>query len=147
MEETGFRISSIAHPTEYFYFDKSVGRRGVENVQTNHNENRTELVTFGKHPFVYYAGQTDYVSFSLSGTFIDEEEMTCREQVDRLKEILNEREYILVENSQGQKRLCDVTMTSESSPQLHHLGESLNYITVSVNCVEIEDYVEPTEPI
>lgn len=149
MIEAGYRIYKKPKKDEngvidwdsviYYNFDKSVGGRGTTSVSTSNENNRLELKTFGRTPYVYYAGETDYDKFSLVGAFHYNEETgeTARQQVDRFKQLVKRREILVVENSQGQEFLCDVNITNEAAPSLY-VEKDMDYIEVTVECTEID---------
>ena len=104
--EAGYRIydhSLLPNDVEYYDFEASVGGRGIGDVVVTHNENRLELKTFGRTPYVYYAGHTDYATFDLSTVFYydDEKNESARRQMDRFKTMIKQRKALMVENSQG----------------------------------------------
>lgn len=140
MIDAGYLIyRRVDNPTIKYEFDKSIGGRGVESVSTRHNNNRTQLTTFGKVPYVYYAGATDFVEFNLSTVFYynNETNETARSQANRFKEMIDRRETLIVENSQKQKFFCDVNIVSEVAPQLY-VERDMDYIEIEVRCIQID---------
>lgn len=123
-----------------YHFDKSTNSRSIDTVSVDKVENRLELKTFGRFPYIYYAGETNYRVFDLTTVFVDEDDKNCRDQVDDFKAMLMKRVPLVVENAQGQVIVCDVVLSNESSPKLHALEDSLNYISITVRCTEIQDY-------
>ena len=123
-----------------YHFDKSTNSRSIDTVSVDKVENRLELKTFGRFPYIYYAGETNYRVFDLTTVFVDEDDKNCRDQVDDFKAMLMKRIPLVVENAQGQVIVCDVVLSNESSPKLHALEDSLNYISITVRCTEIQDY-------
>lgn len=136
---TGYAIYDPSNTVTKYRFDKAVGSRGTSEVDVTKNENRLELRTFGRFPYVYYAGETDFATFNLTGTFIYDEETgkTPREQVDELKALIKQRKTLWVDNGQGQTFKCDVQLTSESAPNLYD-EVNMQYITVKVKCTQID---------
>lgn len=135
--EAGYTVYSESDNTTRYDFDRNIG--GLDSVNTKHEDTRLELKTFGRVPYVYYAGQSDFRKFSLKNTFhynYDTGE-TARQQVDRFKALVAKREVLVVENSQGQKFLCDVNITGESAPLLY-VEEDLDYIEITIECTQID---------
>ena len=136
----GYIVYDTSNPTIAFQFDKAVGDRGIETVSTSKVENRLELKTFGKYPYVYYAGQTDYKVFDLTTVFIRDEEnnISAREQVNNFKTLIKQRIPLAVEDSEGQVFMCDVQLTGESKPKLF-ANYDMEYIEISIKCTQIDD--------
>lgn len=140
MDDTGYVIySNTGSSGEKFKFNKSTGGRGVNSINVKHNNNRTQLTTFGRVPYVYYAGSTDFVEFNLKTVFHYDYDTgeTARAQVDRFKSLIDNRETLVVENSQGQGFLCDVNIVGENAPQLY-TDRDFDYIEIEVKCVQID---------
>lgn len=127
-----------SNPLKKYYFDKSVGSRGLEDVSVENVENRTELKTFGRFPYVYYAGHTDYAVFELSTVFIPDDEIgkTARQQVDEFRSLVKQRKTLTVENGQGQTFKCDVQIIEERSPKLY-VENDMEYIEIRIRCTQI----------
>lgn len=138
MVDAGYLIYDPSDSGNKFYFDKTLGR-GLDSIGVRNENNRTMLKTFGEVPYVYYAGETNFVEFGLSNVFVYNEETgeTAREQVDKFKDMVNRRNMLMVENSQGQQFKCDVVIISEEFPKLY-TEEDLDYITIEVECTQID---------
>ena len=140
----GYRIYDEDEPNVKYYFNKSSKNAGT--AQYTLNQNRQELVTFGRVPFVYYAGETYYTTIKLDTIFVDNyyydennnlTTLTVREQVNNFKALLKKRIPLVLENSQGEKFMVDVVIDNESTPINHVEKESLNYIEMSITCTDI----------
>ena len=136
--DSGYVVYDPSFPSVEYAFDVAIGGRGTDDVITTHNENRVELRTFGSVPYVYYAGETDYVSFDLSTVFYydDENKESARSQMDRFKRMVRKRKILMVENSQGQIFKCDIFIAEERAPSLY-VEEDLDYIEVKIRCTQI----------
>lgn len=151
MQKTaGVEGYSIYHPDVYgewggyrFDFDKTIGQT-MAVVNATQHENRTELLTFGSKPYVYYAGNADYMSFPLQGIFVteyDSEGEVERRAIDiynEFKRVLRRRVPLLVENSIGEEFNCDVSLAQRVSP-LHYAENDMDFIEVNVTCTEIDE--------
>ena len=121
-------------------FDKTTSGRGVEDIGVENVENRLELRTFGKFPYVYYAGHTDFVIFELSTIFVRDELTgeSARSQVDKFKKLIKKRKILWIENGQGQLFKCDVQIVDERSPKLY-VENSMEYIEIRIRCTQIDE--------
>ena len=153
--EAGFEIYGLNSSKKYYF--ETTTNSGIDMVNMKKNENRLELRNFGKMPYVYYSGHTNYRTFELTTIFTDLEKgdfecdgidgevevfvnKTCREQVDEFKALLMERKPLIVYNTQDQYFVCDVELIDEISPKQHLLTDTLNYIEITVKCTEIADF-------
>lgn len=124
-----------------FEFNKRTGKNAA-NVSTKKNIARQVITTFGKTPFVYYAGNTDYKSFDLTGVFLAQYDkhgdkvMTAREYADLFIDMVDQHRPFCVENSQHKKVICDVVITNEVTPLLYD-EDTMEYVEITINCTEI----------
>lgn len=140
----GYRIYNNNNPEIKYYFDKST--KGLNTAQYTHNQNRQELITFGRVPYIYYAGETDFQAIKLDTVFVNNicqdgecTSKSAREQFNEFKTLILKRVPLVLDNSQGEIFLVDVVIDNENTPQNHVTNESLDYIEVSVTCTEIGD--------
>lgn len=138
--DTGYVVYNPSNPSDKYFFDKTVGSSGSRDVNISNMENRLELKTFGRFPYVYYPGKTDYLVFELSTVFIPDEYSgkTARKQIDEFKALIKKRIPLMVENGQGQQIKCDVQIVGEKSPQLYTL-EDFEYIELTIKCTQIDN--------
>ena len=126
-----------------YEFDKSSGRSGIKTTSIRYTTSRQMLTTFGRVPYVYYGGHTNFATFDLSTIFLAQYDentgvktLTAREYAKKFIDMVNLRKPIIVENSQGMKIKCDVQITSDVSPVLY-AEDDMEYIEISISCTEI----------
>ena len=138
----GFVIYEMNNPDEKYYFNKS--SNNMDMAQYNINTSRTELTTFGRVPYVYYGGHTNYHTIRLESVFVQGlcqdgsvMEKSVREQVNDFKNLIAKRLPLILENSQGEGYVVDVVIDREETPKNHVTNESLDFINISIVCTEI----------
>lgn len=135
-----YKIYHPENPNSFFEFDKNFG--GVQTVSEVNEKNRTELKTFGRLPYVYYAGETDYQVFDLSTVLLSSErddasvDTPASKFYVQLKRLIRRREPLVVETPLGEKLLCDVSLNPTNIPYGYN-DEYFNYLEISVHCVEV----------
>lgn len=127
-----------------YEFNKTTGKSS--NLGTNSRKqvvSRQLITTFGRTPYVYYAGNTCYNTIDLSTVFLAQYDdkgnkiLSAREYANQFIEMVNKRKPIVVENSQGMKMVCDVQITNDVSPTLYE-NDTMEYVEISVSCTQIE---------
>ena len=138
MIDAGYIIYDHIDEGVSYPFDKTLGS-GIDSVSQGNEDNRLELKTFGRFPYVYYAGKTDYATFELSTVFTYNEQtgVSARQQVDEFSRLVKTRRSLTVDNSQGQSFKCDVKIIGENSPSLY-VEKELDYIELRVRCTQID---------
>lgn len=137
----GYQIYHPKEKNKKFDFDKNTGG-GNPTTSVDYNVGRIELETYGRTPYVYYAGNTNYVNFDLQTVFVSEYDdnniMTKRavEKFYEFKELLDRREPLIVASSTGEVFLCDVTISQRTTPSLYVDGD-MDFIELTVHCLEI----------
>ena len=138
----GYVLYLPSNPNERYYFDKS--RNNNEVAQYSLNTSRQELKTFGRVPYVYYGGHTNYHTIRLVSVFVQGlcqdgsvMEKSVREQVNDFKNLIAKRLPLILENSQGEGYVVDVVIDREETPKNHVTNESLDFINISIVCTEI----------
>ena len=138
----GFVLYNTQNPNEKYYFNKS--SNNMDMAQYNINTSRTELTTFGRVPYVYYGGSTNYHTIRLESVFVQGlcqdgniNEFSAREQVDAFKLLISKHVPLVLENSQGEGYIVDVVIEREETPTNHVTQESLDYIILNIICTEI----------
>ena len=141
----GYVLYEPNNPDVRYYFDKSANNMSL--AQYNLNTSRVELPTFGRVPYIYYGGHTNYHTIRLEGIFVQGlcqdgsiKEESARKQVDAFKLLLSKRIPLILENSQGEGYVMDVVIEREETPTNHVTQESLDYISVSIICTEMGEY-------
>lgn len=134
--DAGYIVYDPSSPLIKYYFDKGFS---TDNISVTNIENRLELKTFGRFPYIYYAGQTNYAVFELTTIFMPDDKtgLTARQQVDNLKSLVKKRKPLTIENSQEQIFKCDVQITNESVPKLY-TKQDFEYIELSIRCTQID---------
>lgn len=139
MIDAGYIIYDNDYPDDFFKFDKSISERGDYNISFTPHTNRQELVTFGQVPYVYYVGNTNYVSFELTTVFIKDEvtKESALSQYNRFKKMIDKRKGLIVENSANEKFVCDVQIVNSSQPKMF-VKDDMDYKYVKVKCTQID---------
>lgn len=139
----GYVVYEPSNPNKRYYFDKSVNQ--MDSTTYELRNSRVQLDTFGRVPFVYYGGNTNYQVIRLENVFVeglcqDGEKITdsARKQVNDFKKLLEKRVPLILENSQGEGYVVDIYIEREETPKTHHTGENLlDYIQIVIVCTEI----------
>lgn len=139
--ESGYVLYQKNMPELKFYFDKSIGKSHIE-ISQNVNKTKFILNTFGKYPYVYNAGNMNYRTFDLTGVFLatennlGEKVLSASQYATQFEDIVNQKNPFVVENSKGEKLLCDIEIKSISAPMLYFEND-MEYVTININCTEI----------
>lgn len=126
-----------------YEFNKTSGKSGLQTTSTKKNVSRVSLNTFGKVPYVYYAGEMNYATFDLSTVFLAVYDdagtkiLTAREHADKFIAMVDKHKPIVVEDSQKRKFICDVQITNETTPTLYE-NDSMEYVEISISCTQID---------
>lgn len=117
-----------------FIFDKHFDDTTPTLTKT-HVQNRTQINTFGQFPYVYYAGNTNYVTYSLSTILMPENNRTAVDQFNDFMDFLREKGLIVVDGF-GREILADISLTSINESKLGENGYH-DYIEVVVEVTEL----------
>lgn len=120
--------------TQSFVFDKHFDTT-TPTLNKTHVQHRTQINTFGQYPFVYYAGNTNYITYSLSTIFIPEDNKTVIEQFNDFMEFLRTKGKIVVDGF-GREIFADIALTSINESKLGEHGYH-DYIEVVVEVIEL----------
>lgn len=138
----GYVIYEQSNPDDRYYFDKNPNQ--MDMAQYNIETSRQQLNTFGRVPYVYYAGHTNFEVIRMDGAFVEglcqdgsKNTLSSRKQVDGFKRLLQKRVPLVLKNSQGEGYIVDVVIEREETPKNHYSGESLDYIVLTIICTEI----------
>lgn len=105
-------------------------------IERTVTQSRAQVETFGKYPMVYYAGSTNFFTYTISTVFIGENGQTPLQQYNDFLEVLAQRKAFRIADGFGRTILADVSLLSTSESKL--VAENYhNYIEVVVNVVEI----------
>lgn len=141
--DSGYLLYLKSNSKIQYEFNKTTGKSGLKTGSTKRNVSRTSINTFGRAPFVYYAGTMKYDTFDLSTVFLavhDEKGnkiLTAREHADRFIAMVDTHKPIIVENSQKQQYICDVQITNEITPILYE-EDTMEYVEISISCTQID---------
>lgn len=142
--DSGYQLYLKQDISKKYDFNKTSGKSS--SLSTDSKKQvvaRQQITTFGKVPYVYYAGATCFSTIDLTTVFLatynskGNKELTARGHADEFIAMVNKRKPIVVENSQGMKLICDVQITNDVSPTLY-TEDDLEYVEISVSCTQIE---------
>lgn len=143
--DSGYVLYLKNDKSNQYEFNKTTGKSS--SLSTNSRKqvvSRQLITTFGRTPYVYYAGNTCYKTIDLSSVFLAQYDdkgnkiLSAREYADQFIEMVNKRKPIIVKNhQQGIEMICDVQITNDVSPTLY-TEDDLEYVEISINCTEIE---------
>ncbi|MGG1663872.1 hypothetical protein [Brevibacillus sp. NRS-1366] len=121
---------------EVLAFDKAIGNVG--NVDTQLNQGRTLIETFSPYPQIYYNNQ-EYTSFSLTTVIIPKEfERSGKEYKRVFQNFIQKHTPMIVKSGDGRVFVCDVSNLRTSQPL--NVWNGHDYLTITVDLVEVEDY-------
>lgn len=124
-------------------FDKTLGS-GMDSIDVATVENRKVLETFSKYPQVYYVGDTQYSTFSLTSLALPRDsERTGALHKRIMQDLIENRSPKIVKGDNGQMYVCDIANLNTSTPK--HTWDGHDYIQITVDCLEImsmEEFLE-----
>lgn len=140
-EFTGWYLIDKNNLNNIVAFDSFLGD-SAQNYNLQLNQGRTEIKTFGKFPTVFY-DNSNYHSFSLEGFFYGTEEESSIRMYERILDMVNNHEPMLVKGSDGTLVIADVSNPRKNTLQNSWSGN--DYFTLQLDVVEVldeEDYVQ-----
>lgn len=118
-------------------FDKMFGGED-RKVNTQLNQGRVELRVLGsKYPRVFY-DETEYTSFTLSSVILPSD-YSYNKWLE-LTTLITQHIPLIVKGGSGDIYVCDIYAPSKDT--LLNAYKQRDYIDLTVNCVEIQDYLE-----
>lgn len=139
--ETGYLIYHPNYPNQKFLFENSMGSNDI--IGETINKHRTQLETFGSRPYVYYAGNSNYLTYEISHVFVPEKDdydrvtKTSLMVANEFRKLVDLNEGMIVERL-GEKRYFDVEITYFGVPKLF-VVDDMDYIQVTIKLVEIDE--------
>lgn len=132
----GWWIADKDNSNNIIMFDKILNSID-QNVDIQLNQGRTVIETLSKFPQVYYT-EKEYHTFTLTSTFAS---AACSyEEYKRIVDILTSHKPFIVKSGSGDVYVCDVSAPKKTS--LLNAYNGRDYITITVECTEIDDYKE-----
>ena len=120
-------------------FDKVIGNE-IRTVEKTLNQGRIQIETFNKYPSVYYTDQ-EYTSFSLSAVFVPSEFQRSGKMYETmLNNFIRQHKPFIVKGSDGSIYIADISNPRKST--VMNETKTYNYIQFTIDCVEIQDYIE-----
>lgn len=118
-------------------FDKSFN---IGTVDTSPTQSRVLLSTFSKYPQIFYSGETNYESFTLSTVLIpDDGERSYSKYLDVLNKFILDHKPKIVKFDNGKCLVVDISNPKTSTPTT--TWDGYDYIQLSVDVVETDDYI------
>ncbi len=99
------------------------------------NKSRSVTNTFGRFPHVYYAGHTNYETFTLSTLFVPEPNKTAHQQYDNFVAKLSQNNLTITDGFR-RKYLADIHLTGYKVSKLGTTGYH-DYIEVVVEVTQL----------
>lgn len=164
--EGGYLIYPRSNHSIQYMFNTFTGNDGKNVVSSETKDGRQELVTFGKHPSIYYTGNTFYKTFTLKHLFTSQiteanekpyQEVLIRSPYQKFlkfeKEVRKYKEWVVRGSMQGDDHICNIAIKSTDFQQnavAHGLTEGLaegecasltymDFLEVTISCVEVDE--------
>lgn len=128
-----YKIYPIDFSKDPIIFDKHFG--SAPAIDKQKFDNRVILNTFGSHPFIYRAGQSNYNTFILSTVFVK----NPKQELKDLEDMISCGVELVVEDGLGEKIIADIQIVNQQQDKLASQGYK-EYIVVEIEVVEIDDY-------
>ncbi|MDF2789823.1 MAG: hypothetical protein K0S80_2921 [Neobacillus sp.] len=121
-------------------FDKAIGG-SVGNIESTVTQDRTVIETFGKRPQVYYGGDTNYETFTLTTVVLpDDSERTEVKYKQILNNFILDHKPKIVKTDTGRILVCDISNFRTSTPMV--TWDTYDYIQISVDITEVDEYLD-----
>lgn len=136
----GYLLYPISDENKKFNFNKHTSSNSIDS-QEMFNTNKKVLTTFGKYPFAYRVGNSNYRTFDLVTTFIaiyndDGSRVGVIDQVNDFKDALEKESTFVVETPLNERLKCFVELKSIDFPYGFN-EKNYEFATVNISCTEI----------
>lgn len=123
------------NPQRILVFDTIVGNN-IPMVDTQLEQGRVELRTLSKYPIIFYT-DNEFHRFSLQASFIPEENQRSNKLYEKLLNMIREHKPYIVKGSDGSLYVMDISNPKRSVSNNSY--KSYDWITVSIDCVEVDE--------